>query len=276
MSELTVRQLPFDFAGVRFLWNPRNRGFSTWANAISFGAIGFETWLVRVMQEIQPRITCPELAEESLRFTKQEAVHAAAHSKHVKALIARYPGLANTRKRSIAEFARWREELPLQDNLCAIAALEATFTPSFKLIIDHREALMGGGDERVASLLLWHFCEEIEHRSSALKIYRHVYRDRFGPIRRFPEIRRRVSTFLAMLREEFRAHVPREESSTRGQRAFNNLPRRDKWVASARILLSQTPWHNPQHAPIPAGSELWFEAYGRGEDMTRFLGAPPA
>ena len=179
--------------------------------------MGFETWLVRVMREVQPFIRDPDIAEEARLFTKQEAVHAAAHTKHVRALIARYPGLAETRERCIETFDAWRGEMSLQDNLCAIAALEATFTPRFKLIIDNRRVLMGGGVRRVASLLLWHFCEEIEHRSSALAIYRHVYGDLFGPARRFGAFRKRISDVMRMMRGQFRQHVPAEESSSRGR-----------------------------------------------------------
>jgi acetyl esterase/lipase len=32
----------------------------------------------------------------------------------------------------------------------------------------------GGGDPGVSPLMLWHICEEIEHRSSVLNIYNHV------------------------------------------------------------------------------------------------------
>ena len=55
-----------------------------------------------------------------------------------------------------------------------IANLEATFTPLFKVILDNRDSLFGGGDTRVASLMMWHFVEEIEHRSSGLKLCRHI------------------------------------------------------------------------------------------------------
>ncbi len=33
------------------------------------------------------------------------------------------------------------------------------------------------GDQRVASLMMWHFVEEIEHRSSGLMLYRHICPD---------------------------------------------------------------------------------------------------
>jgi predicted metal-dependent hydrolase len=275
VADLVVRRLPFDFEGVRFLWNPENRGFSMWGNAISFGAIGFETWLVRVMRPVIATIEDEAIREEAVLFTEQEAVHAAAHHKHVVALIERYPGLAEARRLATSYFTEaWRFD-SAEESLCAIAALEATFTPTFKLIIDHRHALMAGGDSRVASLLLWHFSEEIEHRASALRIYHHLYANRFARLRTFPVLRRRISGLLGRLRDEFRRHVPRDETSTRGQRAFSQVPAVDKWRTSARILLSQAPWHDPDREPLPQGSRDWFSSYARGEDMTRYHGRPP-
>ena len=59
-------------------------------------------------------------------------------------------------------------------HLASVANLEATFTPLFKMGFDNRRPLFEGGDERVGTLLLWHFVEEIEHRKSALLIHHHV------------------------------------------------------------------------------------------------------
>ena len=41
-------------------------------------------------------------------------------------------------------------------------------TPLFKMVFDNLGPLVEGGDERVGTLFLWHFVEEIEHRNSAL------------------------------------------------------------------------------------------------------------
>jgi predicted metal-dependent hydrolase len=37
------------------------------------------------------------------------------------------------------------------------------------MVFENRRAPFAGGDERVGTLLLWHFVEEIEHRSSVLR-----------------------------------------------------------------------------------------------------------
>ncbi len=48
------------------------------------------------------------------------------------------------------------------------------------MMLDNEETLFRPGDDRVASLFLWHFVEEVEHRSSALMIYDAVVGDSRG------------------------------------------------------------------------------------------------
>ena len=64
-----------------------------------------------------------------------------------------------------------------------VANIEATFTPLFKVFLDHRDSIFGGGDPRIASLILWHFVEEIEHRSSGLIICDHLTPHRWSRTR---------------------------------------------------------------------------------------------
>ena len=70
------------------------------------------------------------------------------------AIMASYDHMANTK--------------PLAYRLAYIADLEATFTPSFRFLLDNADIMFRPGDDRVASLLLWHRVEEVEHRSSAV------------------------------------------------------------------------------------------------------------
>jgi hypothetical protein len=90
----------------------------------------------------------------------------------------------------------------------AIADLEATFTPSFKLFLDNDEVLFRPGDERVASLLLWHFFEEVEHRSSALVIYDVVVGRSWYRIRALPGVVKHLLHVLAIIANGVNEHVP--------------------------------------------------------------------
>ncbi len=80
------------------------------------------------------------------------------------ALVQRYPELEKCYEDACAAYDKLIDEESIEFHAAYIANLEATFTPLFKVILDNRDSLFGGGDRRVASLMMWHFVEEIEHR----------------------------------------------------------------------------------------------------------------
>ena len=160
MTDLVVRRIPFAFDDdVPFSWHPTNPEFAITMNAVSLAIIGFEKYIVDAVREAMPRITDPAVAEEADAFLRQEAVHARGHRLHMRALFTRYPGLKGTLDSVIAEFDRIHDQKPLEFHLAYIAGLEATFTPYFKMLLDHEDEFFRPGDEQVASFLLWHFTE---------------------------------------------------------------------------------------------------------------------
>ena len=66
----------------------------------------------------------------------------------------KYPGLNDVVNAVVDEYDALFRSRPLEYHLAYIANLEATFTPTFKQLLDHADELFGPGDERVASLFL--------------------------------------------------------------------------------------------------------------------------
>lgn len=283
MSDLQVRQIPFNFDGVDFLWNPGNPAFSTLTNCGSFFVLGLERYLVRVMKDAEGGITDPEVREEARLFMQQEAVHSKAHRRHVRALIDRYPELQAATDVIVAHFDDLYDRRDLRYHLAYAAALEGTFTPLFRTIIDHRDRLFREGDARVASLFLWHFCEEIEHRSSAVTVYDHLVGDSSYKMRVFPSVVRHANQGFDLLMREFRAHVPGmadpDEYGSRTARIFGlranplpTVPIHIQLLTAWRAIASIRPNYDHEHQPTPAWADTWFAHYDRGDDMTRFYG----
>ena len=297
MTELQVRRPKFDFSDdVPFVWNPANPAFSFQMNATSMIAIGFEQMLVAAVQEAKPLMVDPEVEKEAMAFLRQEAQHSNTHRKHVTALIRHYPGLQETFDDMLASFDRVTETRPLQFRLAYVADTEATFTPSFKMMLDNEETLFRPGDDRVASLFLWHFVEEVEHRSSALVIYDAVVGKPWYRIRALPAIFKHLLEVTAIIADGVNKHVPwadrqvdartmlpgynlrqsvrRRLSRTTAQpstpSALSSVAQREKAVAVARVLLSQTPFHNPAHEPLPDFADEWFDRWDRGGDVARW------
>ena len=213
MTDLKVRRLRFDFADpVPVVWQPDNPAFSHAVNLMSSIAICFEKMIVDAVQEAKPYFTDSEVASEANAFLRQEAQHANAHRQHVTALIRRYPGLQHTLDAIMASYDRMTEAKSLAYRLAYIADLEATFTPSFKFLLDNEDNMFRPGDDRVASLLLWHMVEEVEHRSSALVIYNAVVGKRTYRLRVLPSVIRHImGTLVPIYVDGMNTHVPEDD-----------------------------------------------------------------
>lgn len=303
MTDLIVRKMRFAFADyeVPFLWNEENPAFSSMANAVSFLAIGFEKMIVNLIREAMPLITDPAIAEEADAFVRQEGQHSTAHRQHVKGLIRAYPQLQETLDDVIGAYDELTATTSVDYRLAYTADLEATFTPVFKLMLDNDSTLFAPGDDRVASLFIWHFVEEVEHRSSALTIFDSVVGSDLYRMRVAPSIFRHVLYVIRLACEGFNKNVPLEDrkidalsmfaSYRRKQnlkrrlpfvraenhgtmpRAFDELPLGEQLVALMGIIRSQLPKHNPDHEKLPALADVWFDRYENGYDVTRWYTA---
>ena len=297
MTDLEIRRIRFDLDGdVPFNWNAENPAFSTYMNMVSIMAICFEKMLVAAVREAMPLITDSAVAEEADAFLRQEAQHASAHRQHLRALIKRHPGLQETLDEAVASFDHLTETTPLNYRLAYVADLEATFTPFFKMLLDNEATLFRPGDERVASLLMWHFVEEVEHRSSALIIYDAVVDDKLYRTRVLPRVVKHLMKVSNNVFEGINANVPlsergidardfgplsgilaairhttaRDHTTARTHPALHTVPWRQKLTTAARVMLSQTPLHNPAKEPLPEFADHWFQRYDRGDDIAHW------
>lgn len=304
MTELQVRRVRFDFDDdVPFVWNPQNPAFSYLMNATSIIAICFEKMIVAAVREAMPAITDPGVAAEADAFLRQEAQHASAHRQHVRALIRSYPGLQHILDEAIECYDELTATTPLAYRLAYVADLEATFTPSFKLMLDNEATLFQPGDDRVASLFLWHFVEEVEHRSSALIIYDAVVGSRTYRTQVLPRVVKHLGAVMTIIANGVNAHVPLTDRKvdartllpTFGAKEslqrkllrrkpttdptipapFGTVPWNQRIPAVLRVLLSQSPFHDPAHEPLPGLADRWFERYERGDDVCHWYSANP-
>ncbi len=275
MSDLKVRRMPFDFEGVEFIWNPSNPAFSVMMNTISFLVIGLEKYFCQAMSDADALITDPAIQAEARLFKVQEAIHAQAHRRHVDALIVRYPGLQDAIDKTVAHFDAIYQEKDLKFHLAYAGGLEAMFTPTFKLFIDNRDVLFGGGDARVSSLFLWHFCEEIEHRSSAISVYNHVVGSALYKFRQISPCYKHSIECGKMIREEFKKHVPDMPAEAFTTVPLKDVSKADKRRSTLGIIASQMPWHDPAHERLPSYYQEWRDRYDAGEDMLLAYGVRP-
>lgn len=290
MSDLKIRRVRFDLGGddVPFNWNPQRPAFAMQCNLVTFFAPGFEKFIVDATREALPLIRDPRQAEEANDYLRQEAQHSAAHLSHYRALARRWPGLRETLDEVIASYDRLTATKPLAWRLAYTAVIENTFTPYFKVFLDHEDKLFATGDERVASLFLWHFVEEIEHRSSAQMVYDAVHGDFLYRARTIPGVVRHLSEVLGICRRGFEKQVPaedggvyarllpdritvrsllaanqaaRELTEPRRQGTYAGVPKREMVEMLVGLVRSQGPGHDPTYAKLPPFADRWRDRY---------------
>jgi predicted metal-dependent hydrolase len=300
MTSLQLRRVPFAFDDdVPFQWQPTNPEFGLMAVAVGVLAIAFEKFIVASLRQAMPLITDPGVRAEAEAFLRQEAQHAKAHRLHMRAIVKTHPGLQRTVDAAVASFDELHATRPIKYQLAYTANLEATFTPTFKLMLDHDDVLFEPGDDRVASLFLWHFVEEVEHRSSAMTIYRSVFDDELYRLRVVPGVFRHVLRVYRDAMLSFNEAVPESERIVDARRV---TPRGTAWRETAvripglrrralahghptpfqsagrvelirtyvRLVLSLAPGHDPEHAATPKLADTWFERYDEGADVTHW------
>ena len=267
MSNLTIKQFDWNFDGCDFYWNPDDREFSAFMNAISFMAVGLERYFCKAMKDAEPFITDPAVLQECKLFNRQEMVHSKAHHRHCRALIERYPGLQEALEGSINMYDEHYHRHDLKHHLSYMGGLESAFTPLFGTIIDYRQKLFAGGDPRISSLFLWHFCEEIEHRSSAITVYNHVYGDHWYRMRNVKPMTAHGREIVLMLQDLYRKAVPEFDTENFFVTWSKAIPKWPRRRMSFKILAAQLPWYNHETQRLPAYFAEWNRRYEAGEDM---------
>lgn len=279
MSTLRVRKPPFTFDvdATPFAWQPDNPDFAELCNAISFAAPAFERYIVQVVQLAGPRLAGTPMQQEAEDFLRQEAQHARMHRRHAAALVKQYPGLRSTQTRIEDSYTHLIENESLEFNLAYLTDVEATFTPFFGMLLNNHDVLFRAGAEHISSLFVWHFMEEIEHRSSAFGIYETAVGKPWNRVRHMPKVWRHISTLMAMIVDDFAKYVPAADRAggtgdalgLRSQ-ALSAIPRTQIITMLWRLALSQAPFHRPESQPIPEFATEWYDAESQGKDLTRW------
>ena len=131
------------------------------------------------------------------------------------------------------------------------------------MLLDNEATLFRPGDERVASLLMWHFVEEVEHRSSALIIYDAVVDDKLYRTRVLPRVVKHLMKVSNNVFEGINANVPLSErgidardfgplsgilAAIRRTTARDRTTERTRPGAAHRVVESETHYRSPSPA----------------------------
>ncbi len=176
-ARMTVRRMPFAHVPETALhWNAARPEFSQMVNAASLAMPYLEPYLIKTMRQARPLITDPELAHELDLYCAQESTHYLKHRKFNEALKALQPDAIAALEATLADdYAFLGGERSLRFNLAYAEGFESMALAIGHMLIEDRAYLFGGAEPAVASLILWHFVEEIEHKSVTFDVFKHVH-----------------------------------------------------------------------------------------------------
>ncbi|MBI2708564.1 MAG: metal-dependent hydrolase [Actinobacteria bacterium] len=160
-------------------WHPRLPELAIAANAVSLLMPHAEPYVVRSVRAVLADLP-GELADQAEAYARQEAQHHAQHHRFNALVRRRYPGLARVdgwMRRTFAWLARRRSN---RFHLAFAAGFEAVAYAAARWVDGRVTDLFRGADPVPATLLLWHLGEEVEHKSVAHDVHRHLGGSRWG------------------------------------------------------------------------------------------------
>lgn len=174
---MQIRKMPFEFpSDIKPHWNEAKPEWSHMVNGASLTMPHLEPYLIRTMRKAWQTIECEQLKKEVRLYIGQEGQHFQQHRKFNDILIENgYTELIELENRMNDDYKRFDKEKSHRFNLSYAAGFESMALGIGHWLIREREELFGGSDPRVASLILWHFVEEIEHKNVAIDAYNAVY-----------------------------------------------------------------------------------------------------
>lgn len=182
------RKVKFVWQNTPVDWIPNQPFASYFINEINNILPAGEFWFCRLYNKVLPQITDEKLKLDVQAFIRQEAMHANAHqSANKEYLSARHIDIQRNLDIMNVVFTKALADKPF--DLTVPAALEKhwdLFRLGVIATVEHMTCVLGkyalynqkwqqlGADPEMLDLVKWHGAEEIEHRTVAFDLYRHL------------------------------------------------------------------------------------------------------
>jgi len=258
---MTLRKMPFIFADkANAHWNFNKPEFSQVVNAASLAMPYLEPYLIRSMRKARSLISDKALQEALDQYVFQEAQHYKQHKKYNDSISANYDCAQFIEQRYAEDYKTLGERKSLKFNLAYAEGFESMALALGQMLIEDREFLFGGSESSTASLILWHFVEEIEHKNVAFDVFDHLYGSYFmrmwGLIYATGHIFLRTGqSYRALLKEDglWSNYKSRKKLAKDLIRIFANL--------TPRFLRICKPGYHPSQIADPEWALDWARLY---------------
>ncbi len=186
--KIKPRKVKFEWQDTQVDWVPNQAFVSYFINEINMILPAGEFWFCRLYNKVLPQIRDEKLAEDVKAFIRQEAMHAQAHNSTNKEYLS-HRNISIQRNLEIMDFlfGKLLADQPLGLNvpkaldhqwdlfrLGVIATVEHMTCVLGKYALYNKEWERLGADPNMLDLVKWHGAEELEHRTVAFDLYRHL------------------------------------------------------------------------------------------------------
>ncbi|ENX60268.1 MULTISPECIES: metal-dependent hydrolase [Acinetobacter] len=186
--KILPRKVKFDWENTPVDWIPNQPFASYFINEINNILPAGEFWFCRLYNKVLPQITDEKLKQDVQAFIRQEAMHAVAHTSANKEYLTQR-NIDIQRNLDIMDFLFTKvladkpfdKEIPKAFEhqwdlfrLGVIATVEHMTCVLGKYALYNKRWEELGADPEMIDLIKWHGSEEIEHRTVAFDLYRHL------------------------------------------------------------------------------------------------------
>lgn len=259
---MTVRRPSFAYtSSMPGHWNPRRPEFSHIVNAASLAMPYLEPYLIKSMRAAREYIRDPALQQALDAYVAQESMHFGQHRRFNDTLISRgYCCIEALQARMAADYARLGATRSLAFNLAYAEGFESMALAIGEMLIEDREYLFGGSESGVASLVLWHFVEEIEHKNVAYDVFEQVAG---GYFRRVHGFLYATAHIFMLTRSGYRALLKEDGlwGRLRSRLALAKLLARIFARLTPKLLRILVPGYSPRQVADPPWALAWARLF---------------
>lgn len=173
-DRMTVRRMRFPYADpAQAHWNKARPEFSQIVNAGSLAMPYLEPYMIETMKKAKERITDPQLLKDIDLYIAQEATHFRQHQQWNKRLAdVGYACIAPHEAQLKQDYDAFATKRSFTFNIAYAEGFEAMGLTLGHMLVEDREYLFKGADPAVTSMILWHFVEEIEHKTVTYDVFK--------------------------------------------------------------------------------------------------------
>ncbi len=281
-NRMTVRRMRFPYGeGALAHWNRARPEFSHIVNGGSLAMPYLEPYLIETMRKARTQIADPKLQKDVDLYIAQEATHFRQHQQWNKRLADMgYKSVPAHEAQLKQDYDAFAAKRSFTFNLAYAEGFEAMGLTVGNMLVEDREYLFKDADPAVTSMILWHFVEEIEHKTVTFDVFKaldgryswRIYGLAYATVHIFF---RTWAAYRQMLIEDGRWYNLRNRLTLYrllGRMFAKLLPR------LARIL---KPSYDPREVEDPSWVEQWWRlhregAAGLGElDTTQLAAGAP-